>query len=208
GQISGYSETAVGTPNFAFLYSAGVMSPIGSFGGYSNAYGMNEQPQIVGHSNGQAFLWSSGTGLAPIPGALAANGINETGEVTGQSLGGPGNANSHAFLYTGGVTTDLGTLGGPFSLGYAINDNRQIVGIADTAAEGRHGFVYTGGAMHDLTSLVDGGFVITAAYGINNNGQIAASGIDTTTGQSKGLLLTPSSFDAVADFSNAVNAGT
>jgi len=189
-QIAGYSQTSGGSPNFAFLKSGGSLTSIVPFAGYSNAYGMNEIPQVVGHSDGQGFLWSGGT-KTTIPNAVTASGINESGQVTGFTFGGFGNFNSHAYLYSGGVTTDLGTLGGAFSNGAAINDLGQVVGHSERSSGLAHGFIYSGGVMQDLTALVEPGFEIYAAYGINNAGQIAAYGIQTATGQPQGLLLTP-----------------
>ena len=184
GQIAGYSQTSSGSPNFAFLYSGGSMTSIGSFGGYSNAYGMNEAPQIVGHSGGQAFIYSGGA-MSPIPNAVNAFGINESGHATGYTFGG------HAFVYSGGTTTELGTLGGAFSVGRSINDAAQVVGYSDRSAGVGHAFVYSGGVMQDLNNLIDPAFEVYAAFGINNAGQIVATGIETATGEPRGLLLTP-----------------
>ena len=45
----------------------------------------------------------------------------------------PGDTTSHAFLYSGWNMTDLGTLGGTWSLAYGINDSGQVVGWVTTA---------------------------------------------------------------------------
>src|SRR5689334_17742521 len=63
------------------------------------------------------------TELGTLSGGFStANGINNLGQVVGQS-------DYHAFLYSGGHLTDLGALpGGNYSWANAINDNGQIVG--------------------------------------------------------------------------------
>lgn len=70
----------------------------------------------------------------------------------------------HAFLYSNGTMTDLGTLGGHFSKGYAINASGEIVGQADTKTVG-DSFLWNG------TSMADIGF--WDARGINDSGEIA-----------------------------------
>jgi probable HAF family extracellular repeat protein len=78
----------------------------------------------------------------------------------------------HAFLYSGGQTTDLGT----FPPGYeemqsganAINDGGQVVGVSDTKSGAQHAFLYSNGKMSDLGSV--GGN--SNALGINNAGEI------------------------------------
>jgi probable HAF family extracellular repeat protein len=197
GQVAGYSQTSGGSPNFAFLYSGGSMSYIGSLGGYSNAYAMNEVPQIVGHSSGQAFIYSGGV-MSPIPDGVNALGINEGDQAVGYTFGG------HAFLYSGDTTTDLGTLGGAFTVGRGINDLGHIVGD-NGGAPGSHAFLYSGGVMQDLNSLVGPGYEIYAAFGINNAGQIAAYGIDMATAQPQGLLLSPVTAVAVNIRPESVN---
>jgi probable HAF family extracellular repeat protein len=53
--------------------------------------------------------------------------------------------NPHAFLYSDGKMTDLGTLGGKESVAFGINDAGQIVGWADNANGYAHAFLYSFG---------------------------------------------------------------
>ena len=58
----------------------------------------------------------------------AAYGINDAGQVVGESL--TDNGQLHAFITgpDGAGMTDLGTLGGDYSVAYGINDAGQVVG--------------------------------------------------------------------------------
>lgn len=96
----------------------------------------------------------------------AAYGINRGGDVVGSVDTASG---LHAFVYTGGVMNDIGTLGGNFAIAQAINDSGAVVGSAYDSAGQEHGFLYSGGAMHDIGTL---GGTLSRAYAINNAGQI------------------------------------
>ena len=49
---------------------------------------------------------------------------------------------------------DLGTLGGTYSVGFAINDSGQVTGTADTAdGAADHAFLWDGTTMQDLGTL-------------------------------------------------------
>ena len=77
-------------------------------------------------------------------------GINSAGDVTGV-IELP-NEDTHAFVYSNGGMTDLGTLGGGTdSVGKDINDSGQVTGWSDTA-NGQHAFLYDG-QMHDLVTM-------------------------------------------------------
>jgi probable HAF family extracellular repeat protein len=97
----------------------------------------------------------------------------------------------HAFLYSNGSMTDLGTLGGS-SRGMAINSAGHVTGYSHiTSAGGSHAFVSRGGAMIDLNTLIPSGSGWTLQYGlaINDNGQI--TGVGTVNGEARAFLLTP-----------------
>ena len=72
-----------------------------------------------------------------------------------------------------------------------INDAGEIAGYSWIVGNGStHAFVVLNGVMVDLNSLLtpaDSGWVITAAYGINDQGQIVGEGL--YQGQSYAILL-------------------
>src|SRR5678815_3622247 len=92
--------------------------------------------------------------------------LNNAGAVTGFSYTPSGE--QHAFLFSNGVLQDLGTLGGHFSYGNALNDLGAVVGKADLPDDGPlRAFVFRDGTMSELNGLdVDPWF-------INNAGDLA-----------------------------------
>jgi hypothetical protein len=76
-----------------------------------------------------------------------------------------------------------------------MNDLGMVVGNLFTGAPSYTSsvFVYNG-VMHDLNTLVDGGWKITTVGKINNFGQIAATGTKSGSTATYALLLTPSLF--------------
>jgi probable HAF family extracellular repeat protein len=91
---------------------------------------------------------------------------------------------------------DLGTLGGKFSQGLALNSQWVVVGYSTLArGEAHHAIIYYDGVMYDLNVLLvpnDNGLLLGGAVGINDAGQIAANGCATSTGgECHAFLLTP-----------------
>ena len=87
---------------------------------------------------------------------------------------------------------DLGTLGGNYSWGLAINNGGTVVGRSDIRDGSQHAFISTnGGRMQDLNSMIQAGsgWVLGEATAINDLGQIAGYG--TVQGQQHAFLLTP-----------------
>ncbi len=87
-------------------------------------------------------------GLGTLPGDFAsfAIGINDEGQVVGQSIG-PDFSSFRAFLWEKGVMTDLNTLvavnpGKLYLLvGESINDRKEIIGLAVDGAGNYHGYL-------------------------------------------------------------------
>lgn len=105
------------------------------------------------------------TALATPGGAIsAANAISNTGQITGLTYA-AGNYNSRATLWGTSGPVDLGTLGGDFGSGMAINQLGQVAGFG---AGGRAALWQNGGGV-DLGTL---GGTHSYASGINNAGQV------------------------------------
>ncbi|MRR24424.1 hypothetical protein EG830_15745, partial [bacterium] len=96
--------------------------------------------------------------------------INGLGQVVGSAACATGDAQEHAVLWTGGVIKDLGTLGGPYSRAWAINNSGQVVGESQDSSGGQPAFLWSDGVMMDLGTPPGAEWVV--AYDINNSGQV------------------------------------
>src|SRR5262249_50580395 len=175
-------------PVHAFLYDSRGMHDLGPLGGTeSSARAINASGQIAGTtavgSGSHAVMWDRGTvrdlgGLPGCPNTMATS-INDSGQVVGDSHNsswGP------AFLADSGGMHGLGTLGGPFSEAWGINNQGQVVGHSTVSSDKNqdwHAFLYSGGVMTDLNDLLPAGsgWVLTEAEAINDAGQIAGTGM-------------------------------
>lgn len=91
-----------------------------------------------------AFLWGAIHSLVAdilysvtdLGNAAHAYGINNAGQLTGYADTSSGA--SHAFLYSNGQMTDLGTLGGSDSMGNGINNVGLVTGVSSTSFGGHH----------------------------------------------------------------------
>ena len=121
-------------------------------------------------------------------GVSGAIGINATGQVTGDSdlpatikitcyyAGHYCLVHAyHAFLYSNGTMTDLGTLGGNDSVGNAINRTAEVAGWSDNKVGLADAFLWDGQKMIDLGALAPLSGQGSKATGINDSGQVAGS---------------------------------
>ena len=154
------------------------VTDLGSLGGASVAFGINNRTEVVGcsalsgFSCGHAFLFDGGamSDLGTLPGGTdsVAYAINNRGQVVGvSSLAGfdIGLPFGHAFLFSSGQMSDLGTLGGSWSQAFAINARGVVVGGAYIAGDtAQHAFLYENGTMRDINPP---GSTISVGFGIN-----------------------------------------
>ena len=122
--------------------------------------------QTAGNAATRAFVYDTGTGTMRDLGATlggrdtAATAINSSQHVVGwaQMPESPvGEPHYHAFVYAGGVTQDLGAMGGASSYANAINDSDVIVGNVQFYESGAYeAFRYQNGAMQTLGTFGGG----------------------------------------------------
>ena len=181
GQITGYASTSGPAANHAFLFSNGNMADLGTLGGMTSfgtsfGRGINDSGQITGDSVAGgvdlAFLYANGV-MTPIF-AVESQGtaINASGQIAGQFATASGFF--HAFVYTNGVTVDLGTLGGSGSFANGINSGGQVTGYSSVPGGSNHAFLYRNGEMIDLGTL---GGAVSVGEGINDAAQIVGASL-------------------------------
>lgn len=189
GQIAGASFTnstvnlATGLPTLdPFLWENGKMIDIGTLGGtVGMAFIVNNHGQLIGISS-----------LAEAPGACITAPFNGT----------PG---CHGILWDRGVLTDLGTLGGDFSIANWVNDEGEIVGVASNQDEqGVFGFVWKKGVMTNLGTLP--GDCGSQAFAINASGQVVGQSIPCDGSANRAVLWEPGG--PALDLNALVNPGS
>jgi len=159
---------------------------LGTLGGaFSQAVAVNHRGQVVGFSTTtsnemHAFRWDDGTmlDLGTLGGTFSQpTAINDAGQVVGNSTLPSGSScpnpavidpGCRAFLWDGTTMQNLGTLGGDFSEGLAINASGKVAGFSVTASGETHAFFWDG-TLHDLGTL---GGTYSIARAINVAGQV------------------------------------
>jgi probable HAF family extracellular repeat protein len=117
----------------------------------------------------------------------------------------------HAALWQYGTIEDLGTLGGPASFAYYINDSAQVAGISYTNPNSTdiHPFFWENGRMTDIGTL--GGVGWTDVAGMNNRGQVVGRSAPISGKPphayrwSHGKLIDLGTLGGVYSFARAIN---
>ncbi len=208
GTAVGASYLTGDTVVHATLWAHGQVHDLGTLpeGTNSTAIGIDGAGQVIvgvaditttvdpvtGFPDQHAALWQGGTihdlgSLGGNSAAFTTNGSSVVGDSYLQD-----NTTFHPTLWAGGHLTDLGVLSGDIN-GQAtgINSDGLIVGNSGSATEALHALLWHGSTLLDLNRLIPAasGWQLTAAYSINDRGQIAGWG--TIDGQTHGFVLTP-----------------
>ncbi len=170
----------------AMIYNNGTTTSVGPM----MPCAINNAGQVVGSwfviapsglRQEQACSWENGTvsGLTSLNNASSslARGINDAGWIVGSSTP-AGEITPTATLWRNGTPRDLGTLGGNMAQAIAINEQRQVTGIAQTANAETHAFRFDLDLSGQVFSRVDlgalaGGY--SAGHAINNAGVIVGT---------------------------------
>ena len=203
-QVIGFSSKA----GDAQLLTGGRLKDLGSLNGLGSvALGINDEGAVVGYSyltpyrdflhtgTVHPIVYQSGhmTDLGTLGGTSAgATAIANNGDIVGWSDN-TGNTAEDVFLDRNGTMINLGNLGGPGASPTGVNNQGEVVGWSNVnGATKIDQFLYSNGQMIDLSSLVlaESGIDLYSVAGINDHGQIAATGT-TQAGQNVAVLLTP-----------------
>ena len=143
--------------------------------------------------------------------------MNQSGQVTGSFCDYvPGRSKTicdtdvsrHAFLWDGEKLIDLGTLGGTYSVGEAVNNKGQVTGISYVVSQVEHGFFWDKQGMVDIGVL--SGASGSEGIGINEHGQVLGdhAGLQPSNAfvWDKGKVTDLGTLGGSSSFGSAINA--
>ena len=181
GRIVGY----VGAPGrYAAYFVDSNFSPIAGLplAAGESTYAKGIDPaghSVVGQTiySGTVRSWINTDGaLTELPLLSEPVAINNAGQVAGNL------AVAHrprAALYSGGITRDLGTLGGAASWVNGLNAHGTVVGESELSGPGTAGFVYENGSLRTTTAAAGSDNFLPK--GINDAGQMLGMGVNRSS---------------------------
>jgi len=184
GQIAGQA-TPSGGQSYALIYSGGQVNGFGTPYPTSTSESIAGQGQVAGTYNdaagtSHAFIYNGTSFADPMPGyssfVTGTRSINTVGAATGGFQTG---STLHGFVYNNGVATDLGSLGGDYTVPTAISNTGKITGVSAGADGGHHAFLYSAGSLADLGTL-GGSFSVGNA--LNDSDQVTGES-ESASGQ-------------------------
>lgn len=205
GQIVGWSYG--GGYSRAWIWEAGVMTPLETPQYTSTAHAINESGTIIAgavNADGvlgrlHATVWTEDgiVQLGTLTGSRSssvANDVNDGGFVVGSKYSVVyGFKTGTAFFWDGDAMTLLPKPDGWYSaFGNAINESNQVVGDLYGPASTRDAFIWENGVTRSLTELLDpnGGWLMISANDINDAGQIVGTAT-LNSGDPHAVVLTP-----------------
>src|SRR5262245_1144631 len=149
------------------------VTDLGTLGGPSvSAHAINASGWVVGEAltaslQNHAFLYRDGAMIdLGVPGGMSvARAVSASGQIAGSFY----DKKYSAFVTTGGKASDLGDLGVPYSVTYALNGAGHAAGSSYTEGRREHAFLWDGQRMVDLGDL-RGGY--STARGINASDRV------------------------------------
>lgn len=184
GEVTGSAAGGSGGDT-GFYWDDGYLANLGDVpGGASFIHGrdINNHGQVVGYGGSDtgwdAFVWAEGV-LTTLPDLnepleyttthAAAQGINDAGQIVGQS-------GAYPVIWQNGQVSRLSSLPGGSLLGdaYDINDNGQVTGRL-SGPDGGHGVIWDGENVINMSATEDS-IGLTSGRAINNSGQVAGVG--------------------------------
>jgi probable HAF family extracellular repeat protein len=175
GWVAGLSENGVLDPLTGFpetaavLWKDGNIISLGTLGGNASApNAVNNRGQVVGGA------------LNTIPDPFSATFVNSFIFETSGFFFFPVATEAHAFLWQEGTMQDLGTLGGPNSVAWFVNERGQVAGQSTinsvpnstTGVPTVDPFFWDDGKMVDVGNL---GGTFSFVAGLNNRGQMTGT---------------------------------
>jgi probable HAF family extracellular repeat protein len=201
GKVTGYAANASQWQHAFLWMKSGGMLDLGTLGGLTSfGNGVNRLGQVVGEADPgcvcslHAFVWSSQTGMVDLAkdstGESFAYAINDLGQIAGVLEQG---SFWQAVVWDSDGNAQGLNQASQSAAATAINDLGQVVGWNRIPIKPHlYAFMWTKATgMQNLNDLIPSGsgWVLDAAYGINDSGQIVGTG--TLNGANHAFLLTP-----------------